>query len=60
MDINGYKINNETGIIEGCMPEQYKLTEPQQYREIVVQLIKENLNFCNRVQKMLIELKGGR
>ena len=58
MEINGYNINNETGIIEGCSSDKYGLNEIEQYREIVVQLIKENLNWCNRVQKGLIELKS--
>lgn len=44
MDIKGYKINNKTGIIEGCPSNKYKLKEVEQYREIVIWLIiQENL-----------------
>lgn len=38
--IDGYAVNEKTGIIKGCGTDKYHLPEVEQYREIVVALMK--------------------
>ncbi|KKM16594.1 hypothetical protein LCGC14_1684270 [marine sediment metagenome] len=48
MIINGYFINDKTGVIEGYPSRKYKLKEVDKYKEIIVESIKllkqKNLN----------------